>query len=140
MDRLDAGVARGIITVEQRDALRALDIAASPEPIEARRGMNAVIVAYWVGALAVLCAFAWFLVTRWAVLGPGGVLVVALVYAALFVLIARVLNNHGFDHAAAVATLLVVGMAPVIAWSLLSLAGLWDLYPGARRTRGFEPF
>src|ERR1043166_4292106 len=65
MDRLDAGVARGIIPAEQRDALRALDVGGSPAPIEAHRGLNAVTVAYWVGGIAVLGAFGWFLVRRW---------------------------------------------------------------------------
>jgi hypothetical protein len=130
MDRLDLGVERGIITAAQRDALRALDDGVPAQPrVEARRGMNAVTVAYWSGAIAVLLAFGWFLVKRWAVLGPTGVLIVALIYAVLFAFVARVLFKNEFRHAASIATLLVVGMTPLVAWSLLSLTGQWDLFP-----------
>ena len=141
MDRLDLGVARGIITVEQRDALRALDDGAvSATAAEARHGFNGVTVAYWTGGIAVLSAFGWFLVSRWTILGPSGVLVVALVYAVLLATVARVLAKQGFVHAAAVTTVLVVGMAPIIAWSLLSLTGWWDPFPVARtRFESIDP-
>src|SRR4051812_29571697 len=138
MDRLDLGVERGIITAAQREALRALD---DNEPrLEARRGLNAITVAYWTGAIAVLTAFGWFLTSRWQVLGPAGVLAVAVVYAVLFAFTARWLGREGFRGAAAIATLLIVGMTPVIAWSLLSLGGMWDLYPAGRRSTYIELF
>lgn len=141
MDRLDLGVERGIITAEQRDALRAIDLEDSAGGAkEARRGLNGVTVAYWAGAIAVLTAFGWFLASRWQVLGPAGVLVVALVYAVLFAGTARWLDREGFRVAAAMATLLVVGMTPLITWSLLSLAGFWDLYPAGREPLNFQPF
>ena len=41
---------------------------------EARRGFNAITVAYSLGALLVLFALGWFLVDRWKVSGPVGVL------------------------------------------------------------------
>jgi hypothetical protein len=141
MDRLDLGVERGIITAEQRDALRAIDLDGSVGDVkEARRGLNTVTVAYWAGAIAVLTAFGSFLVSRWQVLGPAGVLVVALVYAVLFAGTARWLDREGFRMAAAIATLLVVGMTPIVTWSLLSLTGLWDLYPAGRQTLYIEIF
>lgn len=139
MDRLDLGVERGIITAAQRDALRAL-APDEPSAREARHGLNAVTVAYWAGAIAVLTAFGWFLTSRWQVLGPAGVLVVALVYATLFAGVARWLGREGFRAASAIATLLVVGMTPIVTWSLLSLSGMWDLYPAGRRPLYFEPF
>ena len=142
MDLLDLGVERGIISAGQRDALRALDDdRSSPHRrVEARRGLNAVTIAYWSGGIAVLLAFGWFLASRWAVLGPGGVLVVALVYAVLFAVVARVLSKQGFRQASAISTLLVVGMSPLIAWSLLALGGQWDLYPPSREPLFFGPF
>lgn len=137
MDRLDLGVERGIITAAQRDALRALD---EPPRGEARHGLNAVTIAYWIGGIAVLAAFGWFLTTRWAVLGASGVLIVALVYAVLFAGVARVLSREGFRYAAAIATLLVVGMTPIVAWAILSLTGWWELYPANDRWYGIQPF
>src|SRR5512146_894302 len=55
---LDRGVERAIITAEQRGALLALVRGAPRGTVEAKRGFNAVSVAYWTGGIAVLCAFA----------------------------------------------------------------------------------
>ena len=94
---INVAVDRGIIDAAQRDQLAALSAeltAARDDPRaevdetgptrEAQRGFNAITVAYSLGALLVLFALAWFLLERWKVLGPFGVLVVALVYAAAF--------------------------------------------------------
>ena len=97
------------------------------EPIEAPEAFNAVTVAYYVGAFIVLFGFGWFLVDRWDALGPAGVLAVTLIYAALFLGMAFVLRKHGFSFAAAVATLLAVGMTPLVTWSVLKLTGAWPV-------------
>jgi hypothetical protein len=124
--RLAEAVAQGIITADQLAAIGAMAAGAGAEPAaEARRELNAVTIAYFVGGAAVVFAFGWFLVDRWEALGPAGVLAVSLVYAALFVLAGRFLGGLGFRTAASVAALLAVVMAPVVAWSLLDLAGLW---------------
>lgn len=124
---LDEAVARGIIGAAQRDALLALADAGVPrlQPLEAARGFNGVTVAYAVGAVAVLFAFGWFLFERWSTLGAGGVLAVSLAYAAIFAVAAYALGRQGFHIAAAVATLLVVGMTPVVTWATLALTGVW---------------
>ena len=129
---LEQGVARGIITAGQRDALLALDLDRSPG-VEARRGFNGVTVAYWSGGIAVLSACAWFLINRWEALGPGGVLVVSLVYGVFLVAMARVLWTKGFRQASAVSTVLAVGMTPIAAWSLLALTGWWNQFPELSR-------
>jgi hypothetical protein len=129
--RLNAAVTAGIISREQAAALRALP---EPEPSmrhEARSELNAVAIAYFVGAATVLFGFGWFIVDRWRVLGPGGILIVSLVYAALFALTSRTLGRHGFHVAAGVAAFLTVDMTPLVAWALLDLAGLW-YEPGPR--------
>src|SRR5262249_39417761 len=84
------------------------------------------------GGIAVLSAFGWFLVSRWTVLGPAGVLVVAMVYAILLATVARVLAKQGFVHAAAVTTAVVVCRAPVIAAAAVSPPGWWGPSPSAR--------
>ncbi len=126
-EQVDRAVNTGIITEQQRDALLAL--GQTPAGGEARRGLNAVNVAYWAGGIAVLVAFGWFLIVRWSMLGAAGVLVVSLVYAALFAWTARLLAGHGFRTAAGVATVLVIGIVPLVTWSLLSLTGIWDWTP-----------
>ncbi|MGH7688234.1 MAG: hypothetical protein ACREN3_01360 [Gemmatimonadaceae bacterium] len=128
ISHLEAAVTRGIITAEQLQALREMPPAGSEPtspPQEVRRGLNAVTVAYYVGAAAVVFAFGWYVVDRWNALGPTGVLMIALLYGAIFAFTARYLDRLGFRTAAAVATLLTVAMTPLVAWALLKLTGLW---------------
>ncbi len=124
--RLDLAVTRGIITAQQRHDILALAAEGGPPPPIGRRSeVSGVTVAYFAGAAAILFAFGWFLVDRWKVLGPGGVLVVALVYASLFLLVARWLGREGFATARGLMVLAAVGMTPIAAWSVLELAGVW---------------
>ncbi|MBV9880423.1 MAG: hypothetical protein JO180_08000 [Gemmatirosa sp.] len=123
-DRLDAGVAAGIISPAQRDALLALPAPAA-EPAE--RG--SIAIAYWIGATLVVAALAWFLADRWEALGPAGVLAVAVAYAALFAVATRKLAGDGFPLAAGVALSLTTATAPVAAWALLRLTGEWPAPP-----------
>src|SRR5215208_6091875 len=87
-DLLRLAVARGIITRAQYEAILALDPAAAAEPSPVRPetagGFNWTTVAYALGAMVVVFAFGWFLADQWDTLGPEGVLVVSLVYAAMF--------------------------------------------------------
>ena len=126
---LDRAVEVGIISAEQRLALLAL---VSPPGDAARRGFNAMNIAYWTGGIAVLVAFAWILIARWTVLGAGGVLLVTITYSGVFALTAHTLQRYGFHSAARVVTVLLVGMAPVVTWSLMALSGQWDPYPPYR--------
>jgi len=133
---ISVAVERGIIDATQRDALAALsaeltavsghrhDEADDIAPArEAHRGFNAITVAYSLGALLVLFALAWFLFERWKVLGPFGVLVVALLYAAAFVGVGTLLRRRGFGVAGGLAIVLAVAMTPVWAWAILRLTG-----------------
>lgn len=159
MSTLEYAVGTGVITPEQLASIIALAPPASfapaavpeaphetgwPSDVEVRRGLNAVSIAYWAGAIAVLFAFGWFLVDRWNVLGAGGVLVIAMVYAAMFLLAARVLALHGFARASALALLLFVGMVPLVTWAVLSLSGYWALlpqpHPGVLTARVTQPW
>lgn len=145
MSTLERAVGGGVITREQLDSIVALSPPATfrarqssdgvPESdlgTEARRGLNAVTVAYWAGAIAVLFAFGWFLVDRWKVLGAGAVLLIAAVYAVIFLVAARMLAQHAFARASALALLLFVAMVPIVTWAVLSLTGYWDLVPALR--------
>lgn len=123
-DLLQHGVDQGIISAEQRDALRALGGVAEA-PREARRAFNGVTIAYGIGALVVLFAFAWFLVDRWRVLGDSGIFGLALAYGSVFLLVAHVLHREGFETARGVAVLLAVGMVPLAMRALLRWSGLW---------------
>ena len=125
---IDRAVERGIISAAQRDAilaLRAEDDARRAPETEAREGFNAVTIAYLLGTGIVLFGFGWFLVDRWRALGPGGVLGVTALYAAVFLGVSVWLDRRGYALASAFANVLAVGMAPIIAWAVLELTGLW---------------
>lgn len=124
---LNTGVARGLITADQRAAL--LTIAGADtitaQPREAERAFNGVTIAYGIGALVVLFAFGWFMVDRWKVLGGAGLFGLACAYACLFLLVAHLLKREGFHVARGVALLLAVGMAPIAMYALLVWIGVW---------------
>jgi hypothetical protein len=130
---INAARQRGIIDDAQRDQLTALSGELTGPAYqshgdtaprrEARRGFNAITVAYSLGALLVLFALAWFLVERWKVLGPFGVLVVALFYASAFAVVGSQLRRRGFEVAGGLAMVLAVAMTPVWAWAILRLTG-----------------
>ena len=128
---LEAAVRDGIITREQLEALLALEAREQLQRGEPRRGLNVVTIAYWAGAIAVLFALGWFLAARWRQLGAGGVFVVSALYAAAFVGAARWLIRQRFRTAASFATVLVVATVPVLAWSVINLAGWWYEPPNA---------
>ncbi|HEY0996013.1 MAG TPA: hypothetical protein VGD77_08480 [Gemmatimonadaceae bacterium] len=138
--RLDLAVARGIITAEQREGILALETEGRPSADVLRGEVTGVTIAYYAGAAAILFAFGWFLADRWKVLGPGGVLAVAVAYAALFLVVARWLEREGFPVARGLMVLAAVGMTPIAAWAVLELAGVWTpklgsepWFPGWRR-------
>jgi hypothetical protein len=133
---IHAALERGIIDESQRDKLQALaaeltpardrqreEATAGDAAREAHRGFNAITVAYSLGGLLVLFALAWFLFERWKILGPGGVLGVALLYAAAFATVGMLLRGRGFDVAGGLAIVLAVAMTPVWTWAILRLTG-----------------
>lgn len=134
---LEQAVADGVITAGQRDAL--LRAAQRPEPPsrpvpEAPRGLNAVMIAYTVGALLVLFAAGWFIRDRWQDLGPAGVLGVAIVFGGIFIVAARMLRSAGFVTAAGWTAALAVVMAPLATWAVLRIIGSWP-EPGSLYSR-----
>lgn len=123
--RLDAAVTLGIISAEQAAAIRALVPA---RPASAARPLTAATLGYVLGAITVLVAMGWFLADRWEWLGGGGVLAVAALYGALFLVVARRLRAEGYAIAAGVAALLAVLVVPVAGVALNELTG-WFARP-----------
>lgn len=126
---LRAAVARGVITQQQLEALlaEAGHAESARSASEAPHALNAVSVAYYLGAAAVVFALVWFLAEQWERVGAAGVLAIAVVYALLFGVAARWLLDRGFRTAAAMATLLTVCTAPLAAWAILELAHWWPI-------------
>lgn len=119
--RLDAAVSLGIITAAQAVEIRALTPERREDTPAASRSAPAAAIGYALGALTVLISMAWFLSDRWEWLGPGGALAVSLLYAAVFLVVARRLRRESYPMAAGLAVLLAVGMTPVGTVALLEL-------------------
>lgn len=128
--RLDEAVTLGIITADQAHAIRGLSVPSAAGAAEAPRAFNAAMIAYLLGAVTVLIAMAWFVADRWTWLGAGGVLAVAVLYAALFLFVARVLRREGFATASGLAVLFAVAMAPLATVALIELTGWLGLPRG----------
>jgi hypothetical protein len=120
--RLDSAVSLGIITAEQAAEIRALTpirAAATRAP----RAVGAETIGYVLGAITVVVAMGWFLADRWDWLGAGGVLAVAVLYAALFLVVGSRLRTEGATVAANLAVLLSVTMVPIAVVSVNELMG-----------------
>jgi hypothetical protein len=122
---LGLALSRGLITPEQHLSLTALASETGPPPREMPRGFNWVTVAYALGALLVVFAGGWFLAQRWLALGPGGVLLVVVIYVAIAAVASRWLEQHEFREAAGIAAMVAVSLTPVAVWALESLTGWW---------------
>lgn len=116
---LARAVTAGIITQEQRAAIEAL------AGHESSSSLSGVTVAYGLGALLVLFASGWFLVSRWETLGPWGVLAIAACYATLFIWLGARVKRMGYPRAGDLLLVLAIGLTPLVAWSLMRLAGEW---------------
>lgn len=108
------------------------DAPPADVPPERPSGFDIVHVAYYAGASLVLFAFGWFLVDRWELLGPAGVLGVAVAYAALFLVLHVRLAREGLRVASGLTLLLAVGMTPLAAWA--AQEWLLPLDPAVRAT------
>jgi hypothetical protein len=126
--RLDAAVALGIITADQAKAIR--DLVPARPAVAGPAPLGAATIGYVLGALTVLIAMGWFLADRWKWLGAGGVLAVAVLYGALFLVVSFRLRREGFPQAAGFAVLLAVGMVPVAVVAIYELVG-WFARPSA---------
>ena len=128
LEALDQAVVDGVITSDQRDTLvgaaRRREEPSRLSP-EAGPGLNAVMVAYTVGAVIVLFAMGWFMIDRWRDLGPPGVLAIAIAFGAVLVIAARMLRTAGYPAAAGWTTALAVVMAPLAMWAFMRLTNLW---------------
>jgi len=132
-NRLDRAVRAGIITEEQSAAIKSLtpvDDEALPGTVHVAaltslvpRDFTAATIAYGLGAITVVIAMGWFLADRWEWLGPRGVLAVVAIYAALFLLTARVLAREGFMTARGLAVLLAVLLTPIATLALNEITG-----------------
>jgi hypothetical protein len=142
---LQRALSRGLITPEQHASILALAAEDGAGVREMPRGFNWVTVAYALGALLVIFAGGWFLAQRWLALGPGGVLIVVVMYSLTAAGASMWLEKRDFPEAAGIAAMVAVSLTPVAVWALESITGWWPVetwgqpyypaYPAAEATR-----
>ena len=102
--------------------------AAAPAP-ETRKGLNAVTVAYYFGAMLMISACAWFLGDKWEALGSPGVFTTVLVYVLVAVSLGRFLRGRGYVVGGGLLITVAVCLVPLLVYTVEDMLGLW---PGAR--------
>ena len=104
-----------------------------PEPVgpapEARKGLNAVTVAYYFGAMLMISACAWFLGDKWEALGTPGVFATVLVYMLAAVSLGHLLRGKGYVVGGGLLVTVGVCLVPLLVYTVEEMLGLW---PGER--------
>jgi hypothetical protein len=121
--------AAGIVTPEHAEALW----GALERDTASRPRFDGEHVAYYFGALIVIGAMGWFMGLGWERFGGGGLMALALGYAALFLLAARtLLQTPALQVPGGLLVTIAVGMTPLAAYGFERLTGLWpEDDPGA---------
>ncbi|MCA1621031.1 MAG: DUF2157 domain-containing protein [Acidobacteria bacterium] len=102
----------------------------APEPApETRKGLNAVTVAYYFGAMLMISACAWFLGDKWEALGTRGVFVTVLVYMLAALGLGLGLRRRGYVVGGGLLVTVAVCLVPLLVYTVEDMLGLW---PGPR--------
>ena len=96
---------------------------------EEQKGLNAVTVAYYFGAMLMISACAWFLGDKWEALGSRGVLVTVLVYMAVALGVGLWLRARGYLVGGGLLVTVAVCLVPLLTYTIEDMLGLW---PAAR--------
>ena len=109
---------------------RTLPRSPSPEPApEAYKGLNAVTVAYYFGAMLMISACAWFLGDKWDALGSPGVFATVLAYMLVALGLGRFLRARGYVVGGGLLITVAVCLVPLLVYTVEDMLGLW---PAAR--------
>lgn len=102
--------------------------AAEPAP-ETRKGLNAVTVAYYFGAMLMISACAWFLGDKWDALGSRGVFATVLIYGLVALRLGLWLRGKGYAVGGGLLVTVAVCLVPLLTYTVEEMLGLW---PGER--------
>lgn len=115
--------------VEWGRARRSESRLPRPEAPESAKGLNAVTVAYYFGAMLMISACAWFLGDKWDSLGKVGVFSTVLVYISVALAVGRLLRTRGYVVGGGLLVTVAVCLVPLLTYTVEDMLGLW---PGER--------
>ena len=98
--------------------------AHAPAP-ETRKGLNAVTVAYYFGAMLMISACAWFLGDKWEELGSPGVFGTVLLYMLVAIGLGRFLRGKGYVVGGGLLITVAVCLVPLLTFTVEDMLGLW---------------
>lgn len=94
-------------------------------PVEQRKGLNLITVAYYFGAMLMISACAWFLGDKWEQLGSAGVLATVSVYLGIAAGLGWWLREKGYIVGGGLLITVAVCLVPLLTYSIEDIVGLW---------------
>jgi hypothetical protein len=121
-DDLRWAVSKGIVSEEQAAELW----EQLGRRLSSRPRFDTANVAYYLGALIVICAMGWFVTEAWERVGGLGLFAIAVAYAAAFVLAGRTLwDRHNLVVPGGLLFVVAVCMTPLAVYGVERATGLW---------------
>ena len=100
-------------------------------PVERRKGLNLVTVAYYFGAMLMISACAWFLGAKWEQLGSPGIMGTVIVYMMIAGGLGYWLRNKGYTVGGSLLITVAVCLVPLLTYTIEDVTGLWPAaHPG----------
>ena len=119
-------VRQGIITEEQHKKILAVDQKSSPAKGESKRGLNYIMAFYYFGAMIIIFAFTYFLVSQWDSLSPWAVLSIALAFQTVCFGMGYYLRYKlKYPISGGLLTTAAVSITPLAIYSLERIFGIW---------------
>ena len=97
--------------------------------LEPHKGLNLVMVAYYLGAMLMISACAWFLGDKWKELGSPGIFVTVAIYMLITGRLGFWLRSKGYTVGGGLLVTVAVCLTPLLTYTIEDMTGLW---PGKR--------
>ncbi|MCL5025849.1 MAG: hypothetical protein M1531_05065 [Chloroflexi bacterium] len=123
--------ALGLISSDQlaaiRETLEAERTGARkrPAPLEQRKGLNFITIAYYFGGFMVLLAYTLFMGLRWQGLSPVGQAAVLAFTAGLLSALGAFLRRRSFPLAGSILLFAGTAIVPLLVYSVQNATGIW---------------
>lgn len=123
---LRESVRQGIITEGQMEKILSLELAQPASSSEGKRGLNYIMALYYFGAMIIIFAFTYFLVSQWDKLSAGGILAIALAFQGVCFGMGYYLRYKlQYPVSGGLLTTAAVSITPLTIYSLERIFGIW---------------